>query len=179
VDTVDDVAAMLTGLQPPVPSGRAPAAEPVPGHLSGEPHRALVDMVLAATQEHTDWLRDGGTLPDLPRYWSTLWRAAVQRQMALTDEPEPVASATVRSIVDQLAALHRDAAWFREYQPLRERAIAETLLCGTGLSDTVLSHAAQLAWQRLRDSTEQLPAVHLAAHRDWLAAWSTWTGAVT
>jgi hypothetical protein len=132
-------------------------------------------MVLAATQEHAEWLADGGTLPDLPRHWSTLWRAAVHRQTELTDEPEPAATESVRSVVDQLSNLHRNAAWFREDRALRERAIAETLLSGTGMGATVPSRPAQLAWQHLRASTDERPDVHVAAHDNWLAAWTTWT----
>ncbi|WP_327001556.1 hypothetical protein OHA72_41465 [Dactylosporangium sp. NBC_01737] len=179
VETVADVAAMLDRRRAPASSGaqEAPAAEPVPDRLSREPHRALVDMVLTATQEHADWLADGGTLPDLPRYWSTLWRAAVQRHTELTDEPEPVARESVRGIVDQLAGLHRNAAWFREDRVLRERAIAETLLSGTGLRDAVPSRAAHLAWRRLQDGADQRPQAHHAAHDDWLAAWTAWAGA--
>jgi hypothetical protein len=51
-------------------------------------------------------------------------------------------------MVSQLTNLQENAAWFRADSDLRERAIAETLLWGTGLSDTVASRPAQLAWQR-------------------------------
>lgn len=184
VETVADVVAMLARLQPPVPrgsegppraaSGPGTAGEPVPDHLRREPHRALVDMVLAATAEHAVWLTDGGVLPDLPRHWGTLWRAAVRRHTELTDEPEPAAEESVRGIVDELTNLHRNAAWFREDRALRERAIGETLLHGTQLSDAVPSRPAHLAWRRLRNSAEQDPQAYHTAHEEWLTAWAGW-----
>jgi hypothetical protein len=185
VETVADVVAMLARLQPPAPCGSVgsprtaggpgAAGEPVPDHLRREPHRALVDMVLEAAAEHAVWLADGGVLPDLPRHWGTLWRAAVRRHTELTGEPEQAAEESVRGIVDELADLHRNATWFRDDRALRERAIGETLLHGTGLSDAVPSRAAHLAWRRLRDGVEQDPQAYHTAHEEWLAAWARWT----
>ncbi|MDG6109531.1 collagen-like protein [Dactylosporangium aurantiacum] len=186
VETVADVVAMLARLQPPAPRGSAgaprpagepgTAGEPVPDQLRREPHRALVDMVLAATAEHAAWLADGGVLPDLPRHWGTLWHAAVRRHIELTDEPEPAAEESVRRIVDELANLHRNAVWFRESPALRERAIDETLLHGTGLSHAVPSRPAHLAWRQLRNSAEQDPQAYHTVHEGWLAAWADWAG---
>ncbi|MEV0560877.1 hypothetical protein [Dactylosporangium sp. NPDC050588] len=184
VETVPDVAAMLARRQPPALRGseREPeavggpgaAGEPVLDGPRREPHRALVDMVLAATAEHTEWLADGGVLPDLPWHWGTLWRAAVRRHTELTGESEPAAEESVRGIVDELANLYRNAAWFREDRALQERAIGEALLHGTGLSDAVPSRPAHLAWRRLRDDAEQDPQAHHTAHEEWLAAWAGW-----
>ncbi len=180
VETVADVASMLARRRPPVAGNRAEApgaaaaGEPVAEQPGREPHRALVDMVLAATAEHAVWLADGGVLPDLPRQWATVWRAAVRRHGELTDEPEPVAEESVRGIVDELTNLHHNAAWFREDLALRERAIGETLLHGTGLGDAVPSRPAHLAWRRLREGADQEPEASLAAHEAWLAAWAGW-----
>ncbi|GAB3838999.1 hypothetical protein ACFPIJ_35445 [Dactylosporangium cerinum] len=178
VDTMDDVVAMLARLQQPAAPGRggASADGEVPDHLRREPHRALVDMMLAAAPEHPEWLVGGGAPPDLPRYWGTVWRAAVRRHTELTDEPDAAAEESVRGMVDQLGNLHREAAWFREERALRERAIDETLLHGTGLSDTVPSRPAQLAWRRLQHGGGQGPQASHAAHQDWLAAWDRWAG---
>jgi hypothetical protein len=71
------------------PTGPRKAGEPVPDHLRREPHRALVDMVLAASAEHTVWLADGGVPPDLPQHWGDVAARAVRRHTELTDEPEP------------------------------------------------------------------------------------------
>jgi hypothetical protein len=176
VDTMDDVVAMLARLQRPATPGRgeAPAGGEVPEHLRGEPHRALVDVVLAATREEPEWLTAHAVPPDLPWYWGTVWRAAVRRHTELTDEPDAAADRSVRGMVDQLAGLHRDAAWFREERALRERAIGETLLHGTGMSDRVPSRPAQLAWRRLQDHGDRDPRAHHAAHEAWLAAWAGW-----
>jgi hypothetical protein len=72
--------------------------------------------------------------------------------MTLTDQSEPQAKHAVASIVGHLCNLQNHAAWFREDAGLRERAIAETLLFGTGLSDNVASQHAQYAWQRQHES---------------------------
>lgn len=135
----------------------------VPDGPAGEPHRALVETVLANQRRHREWMVDGGPVPELPGYWGALWKAAVQRHIALTDLPESDATDAVRSIVSQLGTLHGSAAWFRDDSRLRELAITETLLHGTGLSDRVTSREAQLAWPR-RDGTQQ-----------WLDAWTAWT----
>jgi hypothetical protein len=144
----------------------------VPEGLSGEPHRALVDVVLRTSRAHAEWLADGGPVPALPRHWAALWRAAVQRHMALTDQAEGEAKDAVSVIVDQLSTLQQSAAWFREDGRLRERAIAETLLFGTALSDNVASRPAQHAWLEKRGTPRRTEAcrgdrlgVHVAAGR--------------
>jgi hypothetical protein len=144
VQTLTDVLPMLSrlGAPPAEPPGRAPE------DLGREPHRALTDIVLRAGREHAEWRAAGGVEPQLPRSWTARWQAAVSRQIDLTDQAEPDARQAVSDMVSQLTNLQENAAWFRTDSDLRERAIAETLLWGTGLSDTVASRPAQLAWQR-------------------------------
>lgn len=177
VETVADVTPMVDRLRLPEPRHRQ--AEPVPEARSGEPLRALADTVLAATARHRDWMAGGGPEPRLPGYWTALWRAAVARQIALTDQPEPVARESVHTMVDHLANLHGNAAWFRDEPDLRERAIAETLLYGTELSEAVPSRLAQLAGRRRQTAARHgRPEATIAADRDWLASWATWADAL-
>jgi hypothetical protein len=162
VDTIADVAAMLDRLRPPAPGMVRELAE-LPADLPGEPHRLLVDAALRSTVERAEWLADGGPVPALPRYWSSLWRAAVARQVDLAGDTEAQAEHAVHSMVDQLVALHQNAAWFRDDAGLRARAIAETLLYATRLTEDVPSRAAQEAWRA-------------GIRRRWLHEWSAWTG---
>lgn len=131
----------------------------------------MVDVVLRTSREHAEWRADGGPVPELPRYWTALWKAAVQRQVALTDQAEPEAANAVGSIVDQLSNLQREAAWFRADGRLRERAIAETLLFGTGLSDNVSSRLAQHAWLEKRGTPRR---AEVTAQLLWLDEWTAW-----
>jgi hypothetical protein len=178
VDKIVDPVPMLSRLaSPPRPQPR-PEPEPLPEDARGEPHRALVNEALSNARLHAEWLADGGPLPQFPQYWSTLWRATVERQMDLTGQPEPEARRAVGAIVNQLTALDDRAAWFREHGPLRERAIAETLLYWTGLHDRVASLPAQQAWLRREVSgpDEDRAAVEsrVAADRQWIDAWTAW-----
>lgn len=177
--TLADVGPMLSRLRTPPASPRLP--EPVPESLSREPHRALVDVALRCSQERAEWRADGGPVPQLPRYWSALWQAATQRQMALTDQARPVAHEAVRCMVEHLTGLHADAAWFRADNRLREQAIAETLLYGTGLTGGVPSLPAQLAWKRghavgAPGSSAEAETL-AAASRQWARAWAAWADA--
>ncbi|HWH00098.1 MAG TPA: hypothetical protein VNV66_12435 [Pilimelia sp.] len=176
VATVTDPVPLLARLRPAPPRLRTePEPEPVPPHLSREPHRALVDVILQNDRQRTAWLADGGPAPELPGYWSTLWDAAVRRQMALADQPETEAERVVSSTVNHLAALSQHADWFHDDARLRERAIAETLLYGTGISDTVPSRAAQRAWERRHAADRAAgPAGAYAADQQWLDAWTGW-----
>jgi hypothetical protein len=178
VDTLVDVVPMLSRLRTPPASPMRPEPEPVPDGLSREPHRALVDVVLRSAREQAEWRADGGPVPELPRYWTALWQAAVQRQMTLADQPEPEANRAVGSIVTQLSNLRHNAAWFREDSRLRERAIAETLLYGTGVSDDVSSSPAQHAWHSRQAMAPPANGAEVeagaAADRRWIDAWAAW-----
>ncbi|MGC9665202.1 hypothetical protein ACNTMW_01450 [Planosporangium sp. 12N6] len=183
VETLTDLEPLLSDLERrPVP--RPPAAprepEPLPDELSREPHRALVDTVLRQACQHTEWMADGGPPPQLPSYWSSLWQAAIQRQMTLADQSESQAKRAVQRMLSHLSALHHSVAWFRDDDRLRERAVAETLLYATGLSDDVSSRRAQQAWQRRRQAGDPPPADYAEveaegrAQQHWLDEWAAW-----
>ncbi|GIE82879.1 hypothetical protein Aph02nite_88290 [Actinoplanes philippinensis] len=142
-----------------------------------EPHVLLVHAVIKASREHDVWSASGGPRPQLPRTWTELWRNAVRRQTDLAGEPEEAARRSVQAMLDQLTRLDREAAWFRTDPALRDRAIAETLLYGTGLGPGVPSRPAQLAWDRQRGlrpvDYAKITAI-AAAQDDWLAAWNEW-----
>ncbi|GAA1368180.1 hypothetical protein [Catellatospora chokoriensis] len=151
-----------------------PEAARVP---AGEPHRVLADVCLRLGRERAALLADGGPGPRLPGYWRTLWRAAVRRQMELADQPEPVADRAVSGMLAQLSTLQDGADWFRADARLRERAVAETLLFATSLSEAVSSAGAQRAWQRREETVRRpdLPVqIRAAADEDWRDAWSAW-----
>lgn len=155
-------------------------AGPVPGLAAGyqgEPHRALVEECLRLGADRARRWWEWSFAPQLPPYWGELWRAAVRRQADLSEQPEPAAEAAVVSMLAQLAALQSEAPWFRDDPRLRERAIAETLLFTTGLTDAVSSAPAQRAWA-YRDTTvrdtDRPAESRAAADRDWLDAWTVW-----
>jgi hypothetical protein len=161
-----------------LPTGRPPdtrSADAVPTRR--EPHLTLVDAVLASSRAYDTWTVTGGARPQLPRHWETMWREAVRRQTDLAGEPEEEARRSVQAMLDQLTRLDREAEWFRNDRELRERAISETLLHGTGLGPAVPSRPAQLAWQRQRGlrpvDYAKIQAI-AAAQDDWLAAWNDW-----
>ena len=178
VETVADIEPLLARPRARRRSATRPVPEAVPDDMAREPHRALVDTVLARQRRHREWLADGGPVPQLPLYWSALWDAAVGRHIALTDLSESDAKDAVRSIVDQMSDLQGHAAWFRDDVRLRDRAIAETLLYGTGLSDTVASRPAQQAWSRRRSTRVSSNSAELeagaAVDHQWLGAWAAW-----
>jgi len=129
--------------------------------LRGEPHRALVEAALRSRRALVTWLADGGDVPDLPEYWGELWEAALSRQIELSDQPDLAARMALRDLVSQLSDLDEGAAWFRSDDRLRARAINETLLYATGLSDRVSSRSAQVAWRHGRRGA-------------WRQAWAAW-----
>jgi hypothetical protein len=180
VDTVTDPLPMLSRSAARSRPARRPRPAPVPEGLSREPHRALVDAALRVAQRRAGSPAGVAPVPELPPYWSALWRAAVERQMDLAGEPEPAARLAVNGIVGQLTELDREAGWFREDSRLRERAIAETLLYGTGLSDRVASRPAQQAWRSRQllappmERAEFDPRV--IVDRQWIDAWTAWAG---
>ncbi|HWS37738.1 MAG TPA: hypothetical protein VN408_34035 [Actinoplanes sp.] len=163
-------------------SDRIVPAEPAPpsddGPVSGEPHVRLVHSVLRSSRGHTEWQVEGGPRPQLPRGWTALWNDAVHRQMDLAEEPEVEARRSVQALLDQLTRLDREAEWFRADQPLRARAVAETLLYWTRLGPEVPSRPAQEAWRRQQGlrpvDFDRIQAI-AAAQDDWLAAWNTWS----
>ncbi|WP_144118485.1 hypothetical protein [Catellatospora sichuanensis] len=180
--TVIDLTAMLSRVHvgpptaPPDP-GTGHHEREIPEDLAGEPHRALVDLSLRLGRERAAWLADGGPGPQLPGYWRTLWRAAVRRQMDLADQSEPVADQAVSSTLAQLSTLQDKAEWFRDDARLRERAVAETLLFGTGISEAVSSVAAQRAWLHREETVRRRDVpiqVRAAVDEDWFEAWSAW-----
>ncbi len=173
--TVADPTPLLTaptarpGTAAPVP------AEPVPEQFRDDPRRALVEVTLATAERRAHWLADGGPPPQLPAYWSALWRAAVVQQMSSAGQPETAARGAVSGMVGQLTNLHDRAAWFRTDRLLRERAISETLTYGASGGDGLPSLPAQLAWsarQARGDGT--VPAATVEAEDRWLATWSDW-----
>ncbi|GIF96467.1 hypothetical protein [Catellatospora citrea] len=178
VGAVTDLAAVLSRLPAgPPDAGTAPDDREVAQAPAGEPHRVLADVCLRLGRERAALRADGGPGPQLPGYWRTLWRAAVRRQMELADQPEPVADRTVSSMLAQLSTLQDRAEWFRDDARLRERAVAETLLFATSLSEVVSSAGAQRAWQRREESVRRpdLPVqVRAAVDEEWCDAWSAW-----
>lgn len=134
IDTLPNVDALLE-------NWRRPSPAPVP---EGEPHRLLV----------TATLEQRASSP-------TLWTAAVARQAYLADQTEAEAEAAVRALLDQLTDLHSGAEWFRDDTRRRERAITESLLYATRLTDQVSSRPAQDAW-------------HTGSRRRWLHEWAVW-----
>ncbi|WP_432829137.1 hypothetical protein [Dactylosporangium sp. CA-092794] len=186
VTTLDDLRALLDAPRPERPAaGRdRPGPEPLPEELRREPYRALLDTVLANRARHQAWLADGGPVPQLPRYWSTLWKAAVQRHADLADVPPETAREAVQEVVDHVSDLQQHAAWFRDDERLRDRAISETLLFATGLGREVPSRAAQEAYtadRRARRGLAPGPLDHSEAEarwgatQDWLGAWAAWS----
>jgi hypothetical protein len=167
-------------LDAPLTMQRWPRAElsHEPVDPGGEPHRRLVHMVLLSAREQLIWLDEGGPAPQRPASWPAVWRSAIQRQAELSGQSEADAEAAVQSLLNQLTKLQSDAAWFREDERLRERAISETLLFATGLSVDVPSRAAQEAWQEregIRQSAPRPPAEAVMRTGDhWLALWSEW-----
>lgn len=143
-------------------SGVGPeSSAPLSAGWHGEPHRALVDAALRSRRALVVWLADGGAAPELPEYWSELWEAALTRQIELSDQSDPAARVALRDLVRQLSDLDEAAEWFRTDDRLRERAINETLLYATGLSDRVSSRSAQVAWLHGRREA-------------WRQAWAAW-----
>ena len=141
-------------------SGVGPSV-PLPAGLRGEPHRVLVDAALRSRRALVAWLADGGEVPELPGYWIELWEVALLRQIELSGQPDPAARVALRDLVRQLSDLDEVAEWFRTDERLRERAINETLLYATGLSDRVSSRSAQVAWRHGRREA-------------WRQAWAAW-----
>jgi hypothetical protein len=178
VDTVGDPAPMLDVLAARSRPAQRPEPEPVPSGLASEPHRALVEAALHHSDRRAAWLADGGPVPELPAYWTALWQAAADRQVALTGSPEIDARRAVGSIVNQLITLRNEARWFGEDGELRQRAIAETLLYGTELSLDVASREAQEAWQHQQSAEPAAEDGEIesraAADRYWLSAWAAW-----
>ena len=171
VATLTDLTPMLDrlGALPDLPPSEP---EPLPGHLRGEPHRALAEAVLDDTAERRRWEAEGGPQPEMPGYWSALWRAAVRRQMELSGRPEATAEQAVSSMMSQLGTLCHEADWLRDDDDLRRRAVAEVLLYGTGIGTDVPSRAAQEAWERR--STEGPVESRARADQEWIAAWHRW-----
>ncbi|WP_203826399.1 hypothetical protein [Actinoplanes palleronii] len=172
-----EIAEMLNAPMPDLE--RWAPARPVAGPAlpDGEPHRVLVDIVLQQAIEQQTWMAEGGPMPQLPASWGSLWTSVVKRQSDLAGQSEDAAQSAVSDMLSQLAALQREAAWFREDTALRHRAISETLLFVTGLATDVPSRPAQEAWrerQGTRIPTTRPDAV-LAAGDHWLTAWTTWT----
>ncbi|MBU2662603.1 hypothetical protein KOI35_03705 [Actinoplanes bogorensis] len=161
VETVTDPIPMLDRRRTP-PDYVHHEPEPLPADLAREPHRALAEAALAEAAEQRRWMAEGGPEPALPGYWTTLWAAAVQRQTELSDAPATDAEPAVSAMISELGTLHHEAAWFRDDPVLRRRAVAETLLHGTGLGPDVPSRPAHEAWQRGSSSPE------------WRAAWAAW-----
>jgi hypothetical protein len=153
IDTLADLDGLLDAWRPPSPAA-VPATPLVP---AGEPHRLLVTAALEAAEDR----RRGTTGRGSPADWTALWRAAVARQAYLADQKEPEADQAVRALIEQLTELHAGAEWFRDDTRRRERAIAESLLYATRLTDAVTSRPAQDAW----------PA---GSRRRWLHEWAVW-----
>jgi hypothetical protein len=129
-----------------------------------EPHRALIDAALRDAERRAQWGAEDGPVPEQPADWTMLWRSAVARHVALTGQSELDSRVAVTGIVNQVVALYHEMAWFRQDDRLRERAVAETLIAGTGLSERVASAAAQAAWRGRWTVVQQ----------EWQLAWHEW-----
>jgi hypothetical protein len=175
------VAAMLDAPQADPQRWSQAERSPEPEETAGEPHRVLVNVVLRTASRQLEWLDEGGPAPQLPASWGAMWSSAIRRQADLSGEPEPVAEESVQSLLSQLTRLQSDAAWFRENEALRERAINETLLFATGLAPDVPSRPAQEAWREREGARPQQPDAPVeieavvAAQEHWLSAWHDWT----
>jgi hypothetical protein len=186
VETVTDVPEFLSRALPDLPpfTSPVPMSSVVPPEtLNRDPHRALVDVNVALSQRTYQWLADGGPAPEQVPYLSALWRAAVRRQMALTDQAEAEAKAAVTTIVEQLNNLYHNAQWFRDDSQLREKATLETILFWTQLDPQVASSRAQRAWRDHRagsapDTYDEV-ASHAATAVTWQDAWEAWARADT
>jgi len=181
LETLRDIEPLLAQLEAePRPS--APAdEEPLPEGLSSDPHRALVDVSLQVDWQHAKWRSTGGPAPAPIAGMSSMRGLAVERQMLLTDQSEPQARQSVSSMVAQLVSLQQRADWFRENAQLRNRAINETLLFGTGLDSNVASRRAQIAWGQHQGDmvvTDYSDVVRYAdAEREWADGWDAWFAA--
>lgn len=113
-----------------------------------DPHRALVERLLAE--------RPG----DVRRRHPLRWQRCVRAQQRISRADRRTAAATVRSMLEHVAALRAGAGWFAD-ERLRQAAVEE-ILRYTGYREDVASRAAQLAWERG------------GADRDWELAWSRW-----
>ncbi|GIF39125.1 hypothetical protein [Actinoplanes xinjiangensis] len=177
VETVADPMPILRRLPDDRPAYQAvpsaPGAGPLPADLRREPHRALADAVLHNTAAHAAWQADGGPAPQLPTWWSELWRTAVQRQMQLSGQPEVEAAAAVRGMTSQLAGLFHEFEWFRSDAELRRRAITEILFYSTGLGADVSSRTAQDDWHRFTTADVD-PDSRAIANERWITAWQSW-----
>jgi hypothetical protein len=154
LDTLAGIDRLLDDWRPPPPPSSPPPAVAVP---AGEPHRLLVTAALEAAEDRRRGTPGGG----LPAQWGALWRAAVVRQAYLADQKEPEADQAVRTLIDQLTELYGGAEWFRDDRRRRERAITESLLYATRLTDAVSSRQAQDAWPS-------------GSRRRWLHEWAVW-----
>jgi hypothetical protein len=178
VDTVNDVEPLLARSaweMPTPPSAVTQVIGASTATAGRDPLRALVDAHLQHAKDRREWWADGGPPPTFPPHDSTLWRAAVRRYVGLTDRPERQAGDEVSSLVSHLGNLYHNASWFRDNARLRERAIAETLLFGTGLSEHVSSGRAQQAWQRKHGHPAPADVEGFGAvEQEWLDEWAAW-----
>lgn len=169
-----------------------PPAPPAPVDVD-DPHRALVDALLAATVAISeDRLREHLRVR---RSIHGLWEATVSAQAELTGQSRDEANDVVTTMVNQLTGLREHAPWFTADPRLREAAITETIAYWTGADRSVPSRPAQEAWQRHWEGRrgwppEVLTAEDPATRRTWFerlragqeswlsawAAWAAWTG---
>lgn len=177
--TITDLEPLLARLSTsPQQPAAGTAADVSPDQPSSDPHRALVDTSLRISRAQAEWRSQGGPAPTPMAGMSSLWKAAVQRHMRLTDESESEARNAVSSMVSQLTTLQREATWFRQNSRLRERAISETLMFCTQLNTEVSSRRAQYAWQQqsqggsAADYTDVANAASTV--QQWTDGWNAW-----
>jgi hypothetical protein len=165
-----------------------PPAPPPPPVDVDDPHRALIDALLAATVAiREDRIREHKRAR---RSIHGLWEATVTVQARLTGRPRDEANDVVTAMVNELTGLREHASWFAAEPRLREAAIIETIAYWTGADPAVPSRPAHEAWQRHWDGrrgwppevlTTEDPATRRAwfeqlraGQEAWLAAWAAW-----
>ena len=155
------------------PRHRSPCRPAWPGNHTGRsstPHCAPVVTTTPGwpTGEHRR---------SCPRTGRRLWQAAVRRQRQLADQDEPDADRAVSDIVAHVTSLADVTTWFQEHATLRDRAINEILLYGTGLGEGVSSQPAQHAWRERQHLMPRQGAPineREAVDQRWRDAWARW-----
>jgi hypothetical protein len=167
--------------------------DPLAPLVVDDPHRALVDALLAVTEAVS---RDRVHQPRRREFRQArrsipgLWETTVSAQARLTGGSRDDANDVVTTMVNQLTSLQEQASWFTAEPRLREAAISETIAYWTGSDRSVPSRPAQEAWQRHWSGRRGWPPEVLSAddmstrrawferlrsgQEAWLDAWAGW-----
>jgi hypothetical protein len=179
-------AAYIAALRDDPPAPLAPVT-------GDDPHRALIDALLAMTEAAG---RDRLDYPHRREYRQArreihgLREATVSAQAELTGGSRDAADEMVTMMANELTSLQEHASWFAADERLRAAAITETIAYWTGADRSVPSRPAQEAWQRRWNGRYGWPSPQVLAAdpamrrawfdrlRDsqeaWLAAWAAW-----